>query len=312
MPSSTSRTPSRLRLAARTVRRHVVGSYPWFFVRNLPRAMRPRTFSDHVRRKMLFDRRPYVTITADKALARDYVREKVGEHVLAKAYALADDPRTIDWGALPRTFVCKATHGTGGVIVVREDADPDARLPAEGAGRLLRTAVRPEHASPERMTEIALGWMGRRFGWGPGSTHEHQYRRIRPRVLVEELLRRADGTPPLEFNLYVFHGRCELIVAIADLMGSPTIDYFRPDWTRLTIRGKSPSSEVAPPAPANLDEMIRVAEALAAETDFVRVDLYDLGDRIAFGELTNTPRAGARHVDPTFEQLLGGYWARPR
>jgi hypothetical protein len=38
--------------------------------------------------------------------------------------------------------------------------------------------------------------------------------------------------------------------------------------------------------------MISIAERLSDGVDFVRVDLYDLGDRVVFGELTNYPRQG--------------------
>jgi hypothetical protein len=290
----------------------VVQSYPAYVLRNLPRALRPRTFTDHVRRKMLFDRRPYLSITADKARARDYVREKVGEHVLTKAYAIVEDPRTIDWSAVPRTYVCKATHTTGGIIVVTDGADPDARLPTATEGRWLRSYVRPEHAPRDQVTEVALRWVGKRFGWGPGTTHEHQYRHLTPRVLVEELLRRPDGELASDYKIYVFHGRCELISVVAGRMRGKRIDHFRPDWTRVEVKGKSPPSEVPPPRPANLAELVRVAEALGAETDFVRVDLYDLGDRVVFGELTNTPHAGRTALDPAFDRWLGAFCTRGR
>ena len=250
-------------------------------------------------------------ITADKALARDYVRAKVGAHVLTKAYAITDDPRSIDWGAVPRTYVCKPTHASSAVIVVSDDADPDTRLPTARDGRWQRSFVRPEHAPRERVVEVALRWMDGRFGWGPGSTHEHQYRRMTPRVLVEELLRRPDGALAYDYKFFVFHGRCEMITVVRDRMGGKRTDRFRPDWRRLEVRGDSPAADVPPPPPARLDEMLRIAETLGAETDFVRVDLYELGDRIVFGELTHTPHAG-RRVDRDYDELLGSYWARGR
>ena len=51
--------------------------------------------------------------------------------------------------------------------------------------------------------------------------------------------------------------------------------------------------------------MIRIAETLGAETDFVRVDLYDLGDRVVFGELTNTPNAGKNCRRPVVRPVAG-------
>ena len=309
MAHAPRRLPIGLRGVAQALDRHVVRSYPAFVLRNLPRALRPRTFPDHVRRKMLFDRRPYLAITTDKVRVRDHVRDRVGAHVLTKAYAIAEDPRAIDWSAVPRTFVCKATHASGGVIVVSDEADPDARLPTEADGRWARAFVRPERAPPDRVTEVCLRWVRSRYGWGPGSTHEHQYRHLTPRVLVEELLQQPGVRFVPEYNLHVFHGRCELVVVLSDRALGTRLDHFRPDWTRVPVQGKVKGADVEPARPPNLGAMLRIAEALGAETDYVRVDLYDLGDRVVFGELTHLPSAGYGSGDPAFDRWLGAFWA---
>jgi hypothetical protein len=59
--------------------------------------------------------------------------------------------------------------------------------------------------------------------------------------------------------------------------------------------------------------MIEVAEALGAETDMVRVDLYDLDGRVVFGELTSYPLGGRLRFDPPeFDRILGQWWDPPR
>jgi hypothetical protein len=139
---------------------------------------------------------------------------------------------------------------------------------------------------------------------------EWQYRHITPRVLVEELLERPDGAVANDYNHYVIHGRCVVIAVKSDRMSGLRTDFFRPDWTPVEVRGKSRRSEVPPPKPANLDEMVRIAEALGADTDLVRVDLYNLGDRIVFGELTNTPNGGKPTSDRDYDRWLGSFCAR--
>jgi len=45
--------------------------------------------------------------------------------------------------------------------------------------------------------------------------------------------------------------------------------------------------------------------------DFVRVDLYDAGRRIHFGELTSTPGCGAEGFEPrSMDEHLGQLWGR--
>lgn len=54
--------------------------------------------------------------------------------------------------------------------------------------------------------------------------------------------------------------------------------------------------------------MISIAEQLAGDIDFVRVDLYDAGERIVFGELTNYPWGGIPIWNPAFDEWLGSWW----
>lgn len=47
-----------------------------------------------------------------------------------------------------------------------------------------------------------------------------------------------------------------------------------------------------PSKPEHLKEMVRIAEVLASDFEFVRVDLYDFKGKIYFGELTFSPWGG--------------------
>ena len=59
----------------------------------------------------------------------------------------------------------------------------------------------------------------------------------------------------------------------------------------------------------NFDDMIRVARLLSADTDYVRVDLYNIDGKIYFGEMTFTPASGLSQItNPSREQMLGEMW----
>jgi hypothetical protein len=61
--------------------------------------------------------------------------------------------------------------------------------------------------------------------------------------------------------------------------------------------------------PPNLALMLETAEKLGSGLDFVRVDLYDIGSRIYFGEMTFTPGGGFAHFEPpAMDQHLGELW----
>ena len=58
--------------------------------------------------------------------------------------------------------------------------------------------------------------------------------------------------------------------------------------------------------------MIRVAEAIACDMEFARVDLYSDGNsRIRFGEITFTPgNAGLHFSDFKLDQWLGSHFGK--
>ena len=66
------------------------------------------------------------------------------------------------------------------------------------------------------------------------------------------------------------------------------------------------------PAPAQLTEMIAIAEQIATGFDFLRVDLYNTDGQVWFGETTAYPMGGfGRYSPPGFDFDLGRWWNLP-
>lgn len=276
----------------------------------LLRTRNPTTFRDKVRYKMLRDRRRLIVTFADKAAVRDYVAAAIGERYLPRAYAIVDDPRDLLGVDCPDSYVVKPTHGSGAAIVVSPTAPADARLPEARWGWVYRH-VRPEAANPHEIAAIAGGWVTKLYGQGPN--REWVYGHVPRRVIVEEFLAGDDGGTPDDYKFFVFHGRCWFVQVDGGRFGRRTQDFFRADWTRIPMSGGPPWADPEPARPAHLDEMIRIAERLGENTDFVRVDLYDVDGRIVFGELTSFPAGGDSPFDPeSFNTEFGRPWTVPR
>lgn len=282
------------------------------FVRaaRLWRTRNPRTFREKVRYKMLRDHRDLVVTFADKAAVRDLVAAVVGARYLPHVYAVVDDAAALRALALPDAYVVKPTHGSGAAIVVSDRAPVGARLPTDPGAWGYRH-VRPASAPREDVVRIAGGWLAQLYGQGPN--REWVYGRVPRRIIVEELLTGPDGAPPDDHKLFVFHGRCAFVQVDSGRFGRRTQDFFRPDWQHLPLRGGPPWAVPRPAQPACLAEMIAVAERLGSGTDFVRVDLYDVGGRVVFGELTSFPAGGDSPFDPeSFDAEFGRHWTVPR
>ena len=312
-------TPERLIAASRPVRAAVRSSTPaaaWWTARTRAKwAVRtPRTFNEKVVYKMAWDRNPMLRVFADKVAARDHVARVVGPHLLATQYAVVDDPRDLDLTGLPTRYVVKPSHASGAVIIVHDLADPAHRLPVLPGDRGWTGAtawVRPEHLDRHRFDAMCDHWLRHDYWRALGST-EWAYRGIPRRLVVEEFLE-EDGSIARDFKFMVVHGRVTWFRVNQHRGDGETTAHFDRDGTPLPFEYSNPRPAETPALPANLDEMIGIAEALGADTDLVRVDLYDADGRIIFGELTNYPSAGRASFDPPeYDTIMGEPWRPAR
>jgi hypothetical protein len=63
-------------------------------------------------------------------------------------------------------------------------------------------------------------------------------------------------------------------------------------WEKLALLKKKHAHNHEMPKPRNFDKMLEYATVLSQGSPFVRVDLYDTGDKVFFGEITFTPHGG--------------------
>lgn len=274
------------------------------------RTRHPQTFREKVRYKMLRDRRELIVTFADKAAVRDYVTDRIGPGYLPIAHAIVDDADDLRGVHLPPSYVMKPTHGSGAALVVSDTAAANARVPTDPGSWEYRH-VRPDAVSRNDLVRLAGGWLPQLYGQGPN--REWAYGRVPPRIIVEELLAGRDGAIPDDYKFFVFHGRCEFVQVDAGRFGVRTQDFFDPQWNHLALSGGPPWAAPEPPRPARLAEMLDIAARLGAQTDFVRVDLYDVDGRIVFGELTSYPAGGDSPFNPeSFNAAFGSRWSVPR
>ena len=246
-----------------------------------------RTFSEKVRHKVRHDRRPIIKIYADKIAVRDYVRTICPDLRLPKLLGVHDCEESILTAVPHGAWVMKASHGSGMVL------------------------ISPHHQSVplSQIQRRARKWLNTDYSvnfW------EWQYHRLTRRVMFEEFLGDERGVPA-DYKLYVIHQKVRFLEVDQDRFTNHTRDFFFPDWTPIRSRiGPAPLAAELPRRPCQLGGMIRVAEALARDTDFLRVDLYEVKGTLYFGELTHSPAAGNfGFAEQAFDEELGKAWQLP-
>lgn len=278
----------------------------WLLRKKLRKIGLPTTYNEKIWWKSAYDRRNILTTFADKIKVRDYVAEKIGAKYLTNAIAVAYDPSKIKWAELPREFVIKVNHGSGGVVIVWDGAPHDSRLPADSKNEnWTRHQIKPENLDFNSLSNLITHFLKLKYCWFPGCNRipEWAYLNVKPGLIIEELLLDEIGQIPKDIKFWMFHGECKFIsVTVTE---SPTQgtelsrDLFTKEWEWINVRKDGlPNSKVQIGKPANYEEMLEIAEKLSIGIDFVRVDLYSIRDRVIFGEMTNYPAAGTNSFDP--------------
>jgi hypothetical protein len=256
--------------------------HSWRRLSRFPSLASPRTRNDAIQWTKLFDQRPEHVTCCDKLAVRDFIAARVGAHRLVPLLQVARRFEELDLAALPRAFVLKASHDSGSTLIVRDRATFD---PAAARRRL--------HAA-----------LARRFG---RKTGEWAYEWVPRRILVEECLEPEAQGPPGDYKFHCDAGRVLWCGYHYDRHATTKLVQVDRDGAPLAFgrlqRGFHAGAGFR--KPAAWDEMIAVAETLAAGFRTLRVDLYLTGGRILVGELTVWPMAGCGTGDTW---TTPGFW----
>jgi hypothetical protein len=249
-----------------------------------PNIFHPKTFSEKIQYRKLFDRRAILTTLADKYAVRDFIRQRVGEAFLTRLHLVTEDPNDLTADVLPDRCVVKPTHGCGWIEIVRDKTTHDF----------------------EQLRRNCADWLSRNYFYKSG---EWGYRNIPPHILVEELLDDGRGGIPHDYKFFVFNGRVAFLGVDIDRFTDHRRNMYDRDWNKLDFGFEFPCSELIIERPARFDDMIRCAETLCAGFDFLRIDMYCLGERLVVGEITTTPASGLSPFWPAgIDHCLGCLW----
>jgi len=251
-----------------------------------PNLRNPRTYNEKLAWRMLHDRNPLLALTTDKLAVRDYVSAKLGADILVPVFGIYERAADIPWDDLPAQFVLKASHGCEMNIIV---SDKDA----EDRDKVLREAD---------------SWLTHSFY---RTTREWGYRSIPRRLYIEELLIDEHGQLPYDFKFLVFRGRTAVVRVHINRFGDHRVNFYDPELRLLPVRQVYATDDSYQPPP-EVASMAKVAERLAEDFDYARVDLYLVNGEVKFGEITHYDGNATQGFRPAeFDRHLGDLWRLP-
>ena len=273
--------------------RRAVTTY-WHYKMRAPLPLdHPQTLNEKIQWLKLYGDQQLWRQWADKQKAKELLTERGLERYLTPTLGIWESADTIDFASLPARFVLKCTHDCGSTVVV----DNKEQLDIAKTRRMLSRRLRQPY--------------------GYHSTELH-YIRIPRRIMAEAIIGGDEATvftSLTDYKFWCFNGHAELCF-ICYNRGKGTQQhhvmkdlYRADDFSPLReglIPSERPHSEELIPRPDNYEEMLHLAEQLSVGHPEVRVDLYNVGGKIYFGEMTFTSFGGImRYFTPAMQRHLG-------
>lgn len=239
----------------------------YFYWKHLRKELNYRNPKD-INEKLLWLARywqdPRIVQCADKLAVRDYVKSLGLDYILNEIYCVYDKASEIDFNLLPEKFVLKTNHcGGGSYMVICDDKSQVDQI----------EAIKIINDGLHHVTGL--------------TSCEYQYQYIKPRAFAEKFIEDKNGER-LEIQFFCFNGQAKHILVRNDLgivNAEPFAISYDMEWNRVKDRVNEDMS-INLPRPNKLEDMINIANRLAAPFPHVRVDLYYVDDKIIFGEMT--------------------------
>lgn len=225
----------------------------------------PRTFNAKIMWLKLNYQNPLITRCSDKFAVKSYVDEVIGEGHVVPTIDWWTNPDDIDFSKLPDKFALKVNWSSGFNIIVKDKS----KINEAQIREKLRKWIQPSQNSYYQM-----------FNWG--------YKHMSPVIYAEEYISEVgDSDQVFDYKFFCYNGVCKNLFITTDRFSEKTYNWFDRDFNELPFTygeaGKTPGGVEKP---KHFEEMIAYAEQLAKPFPFVRVDFYEIGDKVLVGEMT--------------------------
>lgn len=249
----------------------------------------PETFNEKLQWLKIHNRNPLYTTMVDKYAVKKYVADKIGEKYIIPTLGVWDNVEDIAFNKLPKQFVLKCTHDSGGIVICKDKSVLDFNE----AKKKLKKSLE---------TNFFLKW------------REWPYKNVKRRIIAEEFLEDANANELVDYKVLCFNGEPKIVeVHKGRFNGQHTTDNYDIFWNKTDIEQYDlPKSDEIMPKPAFLEEMLRLSKLLSKDLVHVRVDWYFANNRLYFGELTFFDGSGFNLFCGDADELLGSWIKLPK
>ena len=250
----------------------------------------PKRYTEKIQWYKLYYRNPYMQQCADKYTVREYVKSKGLGSILNELYEVFETPSQISFDKLPDRFILKLSNGSSTNYVCDEKSNYN-------------------------IEDIRNKFKDFMDQTGSSAGREWVYKGTKPVIIAERFLEDPDQVNGAlcDYKILCFNGQPEYIICVT---GRYTDNYrhivYDKQWKKQDVLIGESCADGEVDKPINFDEMMRIAHVLSEDFPAARVDLYSIGGKIYFGEITFFPWSGYMEFEPDeFDFELGGKFVLP-
>ena len=222
----------------------------------------PKTYTEKIQWLKLYNRDPKYCTLVDKYEVRGVVKSIIGEdHLIPLVGGPWDSFDEIDFNSLPKQFVLKSTHDSGGIVICKDKEQFDI----DKAKKIINDSLKNNYF-----------WQGR----------EWPYKNIKHKIIAEQYMVDESGVELKDYKFFCFDGKCQFLFIATDRGIDTRFDFFDTDFNHIEVKNGHENSTKVIHRPERFEEMIEIAEKLSTGLPHVRIDLYNINGKIYFGEYT--------------------------
>lgn len=243
----------------------------------------PQTFNEKIQWLKLYDRNDLYTNLVDKEKVKYYVEKKIGKEYLINTIDVWKTFDQIDFSKLPQQFVLKCTHDSGGVVICKNKEKFDFKK----AEKKLNKALKINYFYQNR---------------------EWPYKNVIPKIICEEYLEDENQADLIDYKFLCCNGVVKSLFVCTERRSKKglAVDFYDREWNHMPVQRHYRNSEVKLKKPKNFSLMIELAEKLSENIPFVRVDFYEVNNKVYFGEMTFYPGSGFEEFSTLEQDKLFG------
>ena len=126
---------------------------------------------------------------------------------------------------------------------------------------------------------------------------EWAYKDISPKITCEKYIEQMNGKL-IDYKIFCNWGEPKFLFLGIDRFVETKFNFYDLDWNLLPVKNHYENSTEDIPKPKNYEKMLELSKKLSVDFPFVRVDLFEIDNKIYFGELTFYHFNGTQPFEP--------------